>query len=111
MNEEMAIQYTKGYIDGFKEGKAIFEPKIGCKGCIYENAMIYQEKDRRITDQTLKDIDRAFKALEERDELLDKIRAEMENDWQLKKYPNSPFSCGLRRAIEIIDKYKSERSE
>jgi hypothetical protein len=29
-------------------------------------------------DQTLKDIDRAFKALEERDELLDKIRAEIE---------------------------------
>lgn len=39
-------------------------------------------------------------------EVLDKIRAEIENDWQLKKYPSSPFSCGLRRAIEIIDKYK-----
>ena len=39
---------------------------------------------------------------------LDKIRAEIENDWQLKKYPSSPFSCGLRRAIEIIDKYKAE---
>jgi len=32
-----------------------------------------------MTDQTLKDIDRAFKALEERDELLDKIRAEIES--------------------------------
>lgn len=31
-----------------------------------------------MTDQTLKDIDRAFKALEERDELLDKIRAEID---------------------------------
>lgn len=31
-----------------------------------------------MTDQTFKDIDRAFKALEERDELLDKIRAEIE---------------------------------
>ena len=31
-----------------------------------------------MTDQTLKDIDRAFKALEERDGLLDKIRAEIE---------------------------------
>lgn len=39
---------------------------------------------------------------------LDNIRAEIENDWQLKKYPSSPFSCGLRRAIEIIDKYKAE---
>ena len=40
-----------------------------------------------------------------------KIRAEIENDWQLKKYPSSPFSCGLRRAIEIIDKYKAESEE
>lgn len=43
-------------------------------------------------------------------ETLDKIRAEMENDWQLKKYPSSPFSCGLRRAIEIIDKYRGEQT-
>lgn len=41
--------------------------------------------------------------------VLDKIRAEIENDWQLKKYPSSPFSCGLRHAIEIIDKHKSKR--
>ena len=45
------------------------------------------------------------------DEVLEKIRAEIENDWQLKKYPSSPFSCGLRRAIEIIDKYKGESEE
>lgn len=38
--------------------------------------------------------------------ILDKIRAEIENDWQLKKYPNSPFSCGLRKALDIIDKYR-----
>lgn len=44
-------------------------------------------------------------------EVLDKIRAEIENDWQLKKYPSSPFSCGLRRAMEIIDKYKAESEE
>ena len=42
---------------------------------------------------------------------LDKIKAEIENDWQLKQYPSSPFSCGLRRAIEIIDKYKAESEE
>ena len=41
-------------------------------------------------------------------EVLYKIRVEIENDWQLKKYPSSPFSCGLRRAIEIINKYKAE---
>ena len=40
--------------------------------------------------------------------VLDKVRAEIENDWQLKKYPSSPFSCGLRQAIEIIDKYRAE---
>ena len=44
-------------------------------------------------------------------ELLDKIRAEIENDWQLKKYPSSPFSCGLRHAIEIIDKYKIDKEQ
>ena len=26
-DEDMAIQYTRGYIDGFKEGKAKFEPQ------------------------------------------------------------------------------------
>lgn len=43
--------------------------------------------------------------------VLDKVRTEIENDWQLKKYPSSPFSCGLRRVIEIIDKYKAESEE
>ena len=42
---------------------------------------------------------------------LDKIRAEIKNDWQIKEYPSSPFSCGLRRAIEIIDKYKAESED
>lgn len=37
--------------------------------------------------------------------ILDKIRAEIENDWQFKNFPRSPWSCGLRRALEIIDKY------
>ena len=46
-----------------------------------------------------------------KDGVLDKIRAEIENDWRLKKFPSSPFSCGLRRTIEIIDKYKAESEE
>jgi len=29
MNEEIAMQYQRGYIDGFKEGKATFEPNTG----------------------------------------------------------------------------------
>ena len=41
-------------------------------------------------------------------DVLDKIIAEIRNDWQLNKYPASPFSCGLRRAMDIIDKYKAE---
>lgn len=28
-SEEMAMQYQRGYIDGFKDGKAAFEPKTG----------------------------------------------------------------------------------
>lgn len=38
-------------------------------------------------------------------DVLDKIIDEIRNDWQLNKYPASPFSCGLRRAMYIIDKY------
>lgn len=38
--------------------------------------------------------------------ILDKIRAEIENDFQFKQFPRSPWSCGLRRALEIIDKYR-----
>lgn len=41
--------------------------------------------------------------------VLDKIRAEIENDWQLKKYPSSPFACGLRRAMEIIDQVQGRK--
>lgn len=41
-------------------------------------------------------------------DVLDKIIDEIRNDWQLNKYPASPFSCGLRRAMYIIDKYKEE---
>ena len=29
MSEEMAMQYQRGYIDGLKEGKTVFEPKTG----------------------------------------------------------------------------------
>ena len=55
-------------------------------------------------------LDMAVKALEQ-EPILDNIRAEIENDWQLEKYPSSPFACGLRRAIEIIDKYKAESED
>lgn len=48
---------------------------------------------------------------EEHEAVLDKIRAEIKNHWHLKKYPSSPFACGLRQAIEIIDKYRAESEE
>ena len=42
---------------------------------------------------------------------LEQIKAEIKDDWQLKKYPSSPFSCGLKRTIEIIDKCIEESEE
>ena len=65
-----------------------------------------------MTDQTLKDIDRAFKALEERDELLDKIRteiAEEQNDCVVKEQYDTAY--GLQLALWIIDKYKGESED
>lgn len=74
-----------------------------------------ESNDKRMSEQTLKDIDRAFKALEERDELLDKIRAEIE---EIAK-PNElggrgngkSIRYGLCMALDIIDKYKAERED
>ena len=43
--------------------------------------------------------------------ILDKIRAEIENDFQFKQFPRSPWSCGLRRALEIIDKYRESEDK
>lgn len=81
-----------------------------------------------MTDQTLKDIDRAFKALEERDELLNEMRAEileekehayadferykveyLGQDWEdaLDSLPQDDFRYGMERAIEIINKYRT----
>ena len=65
-----------------------------------------------MTDQTLKDIDKAFKALEERDELLDKISAEIA-DIYCGQYCENPLTADAVRemALEIIDKYKGESEE
>lgn len=80
-----------------------------------------------MTNQTLKDIDRAFKALEERDELLDKIRAEIEEAKTVRVTANDTtfeasidavinpqyrnFTSGLDMAISIIDKYRKGENE
>lgn len=69
-----------------------------------------------MTDQTLKDIDRAFKALEERDELLDKIKAEIKEwYWQADKQVIAKDPCVVDAMIDLfirtIDKYKAESEE
>ena len=64
-----------------------------------------------MTDQSLKDIDRAFKALEERDELLDKIRAEIEAKCCITIGRENDGAITLHDVFEIIDKYKAEGSE
>lgn len=61
-----------------------------------------------MTDQTLKDIDRAFKALEERDELLNKIRTEIEQIADEEQKHDKKWAIGLRYAVKIIDKYRNE---
>lgn len=50
-----------------------------------------------MTDQTLKDIDRAFKALEERDELLDKIKGYVDH------IRNT--GMGKKKSLEFIEKF------
>ena len=73
-----------------------------------------------MTDQTLKDIDRAFKALKERDELLGKIRAEIkqaaDKQFQIamgvsdlnERYAHIQMENAYRHSLNIIDKYKEE---
>lgn len=90
------------------------------------------EVRRRWDDmQTMKDeiecLDMAIKALNDKD-VLDKIRAEIDDEAdyayasfnEYKAYilhaesdelPDDDFRYGLRRAIEIIDKYKAESEE
>lgn len=56
-----------------------------------------------ITD---KDCDRLRKALDN-EGVLDKIRAEIEQEY--KDETEHPYGQGLRRALEIIDKYRKEQ--
>ena len=50
-----------------------------------------------MTDQTLKDIDRAFKALAERDELLDKIKGYVDH------IRNT--GMGKKKSLDFIEKF------
>ena len=62
----------------------------------------------KLNEQTIKDIDRAFKALEERDELLDKIRAEIIQVANHVKLHDEKLAFGLKYAVKILDKYRAE---
>ena len=65
-----------------------------------------------MNDQTYKDIDRAFKALEDRDELLNKIRAEIKENINYNKKMNyQGIVAGLLLALNIIDMCKEESEE
>ena len=66
-----------------------------------------QERNDEESDQTLKDIDRAFKALEERDELLDKIRERIELE-KLGYPPSAGYYKAIMKCLQIIDKYRAE---
>ena len=59
-------------------------------------------KERPVFEQVLSEV---IKALEQ-EPILDKIRAEIEQEY--KNEFEHPYGQGLRRAIEIIDKYKAE---
>ena len=63
-----------------------------------------------MNDQTYKDIDRAFKALEERDELLDKIRERIELE-KLGYPPSAGYYKAIMKCLQIIDKYRVENEQ
>ena len=60
-------------------------------------------------EQTLKDIDKAFKALEERDELLENIRAEINKLTVYYTTKDKGINLISQNAVNrILDKYKTE---
>ena len=87
------------------------EPKKILNG---SNKMKKRQKVRHkgMTNQTLKDINRAFKALEERDELLDKIKVEIE-EIEINGHIRDVecFSAGINAALNVINKYKAESED
>ena len=62
----------------------------------------------RITEQDFETFDMIIKALEQ-GLTIDKIRAAIEQEYRNES--EHPYGQGLRRAIEIIDNYKTETEE
>lgn len=102
--------------EAIKHVEEVAEENYGRATAYFSDREVYKHEEKKCLKcadehmqlaEWLKD----YKRLLEQEPMLGKIRVEIENDWQLKKYPSSPFSCGLRRAIEIIDKYKTASEE
>lgn len=75
--------------------------------------IVMDQEDQEPTDKnfTKADIDAIVKAINEGwelrvNEILSKIRAEIEQEYKVES--EHPYGEGLRRAIEILDKYKAE---
>lgn len=71
---------------------------------VCEECTKYPNCDHMVQDDVTETI---IKALEQ-EPILDKIRAEIENLWQLKKNQGSPFYFGLKVALDIIDRYTKD---
>ena len=62
-------------------------------------------------DRFTEDEQKAMSMAERSLEAWEIVKAEIENDWMFKKYPSAPYTCGLRDALEIIDKHLKEVEE
>lgn len=77
---------------------------------IEQQLSVTPTRKKRMDEQTIKDINRAFKALEERDELLDKISAEIEQITDTMGVSYNQYVSKID-VLQIIDKYKAESEE
>ena len=105
-NQEELKQMLKEML---KDGAPIEVHEIGLLASIATSLAAIADTTKMLlrsemSDQTLKDIDRAFKALNERGELLDKIENEIK---QLDTdYCGGYTGLDMEEVLQIIDKYK-----
>ena len=81
------------------EGKLLCQSEgasIGCLTCA--------EEHRQLAEWL-----RDYKQLKEQEPILDKIRAEIEQEYKVES--EHPYGQGLRRALQIIDKHKTESED
>ena len=81
------------------EGKLLCQSEgasIGCLTCA--------EEHRQLAEWL-----RDYKRLKEQEPILDKIRAEIEQEYKVES--EHPYGQGLSRALQIIDKHKTESED